>query len=84
MALTESESVITTTRLPRDAPGRAEHLVEHVRIGRINGDDHVRLELVEEPAKLILEREEDPEIAGESLLPIEPAIDGAPRHWATG
>ena len=53
MALTESESVMTTTRLPQDASGRPEHLVEHVRIGGINRNDHVRLEATEQSAEAL-------------------------------
>ena len=57
---------------------RPEHLVEHVGVGGINGDDDVGLEAAEEAAEMFLEREEDAEVAGEFLPAIEPAINAAP------
>jgi len=56
----------------------AEHLIEDVRIGRVNGHDDVRLEPREQSAQITFQRKKNPEISDEIRLAIQPAIDDAP------
>jgi hypothetical protein len=56
----------------------AQQLVEHVWIGRIDRDNHVRLEPRQRSAQIFLQREEDAKIPGKFFLPIEPSVNHAP------
>src|SRR6202030_2729575 len=56
----------------------AEHLVEHVGIGGVNRDDHIRLQALQQSAQINFQREKNAEVADKIGLAIEPAVDHAP------